>query len=307
MIKLLHVNDYTLNTADFIPLLNSPVVEEFEQNIANYVGAKYAVSLNSATSAIFLLMLNKGIEVTIPSIIPPVVANAIITSGNKVKFNDDVDWVGGSYILHNFGDYKIVDSAQKLERNQYINECNDDDLMVFSHYPTKPVGSSDGGMIVSNNKEKIDQIRILSKNGNTIEKNSWERSIVVPGYKLYMNSMQAYIANENFKKLEDKRNSFEKARVSYNNAFNLNNTSYHLYRINVNNRDEFINHMKECEIQVGMHYKALHLVDCYNPDKTLLLPKSELESETTVSLPYHELLTQEEIDYVIEKVKPFIN
>jgi len=306
MIKLLHVNDYTLNTADFIPLLNSPVVEEFERNIANYVGAKYAVSLNSATSAIFLLMLNKGIEVTIPSIIPPVVANAIITSGNKVKFNDDVNWVGGSYILHNFGDYKIVDSAQKLERNQYINECNGDDLMVFSHYPTKPVGSSDGGMIVSNNKEKIDQIRILSKNGNTLEKNSWERSIVVPGYKLYMNSMQAYIANENFKKLEDKRNSFEKARVSYNNAFNLNNTSYHLYRINVNNRDKFLNYMKECNIQVGIHYKALHLIDCYNSDKTLSLPKSELESKTTVSLPYHELLTQEEVNYIIEKVKPFV-
>ena len=306
MIKLLHVNDYTLNTADFIPLLNSPVVDEFEQNIAKYVGAKYAVSLNSATSAIFLLMLNKDIEVTIPSIIPPVVANAIITSGNRVKFNDDVDWVGDSYILHDFGDYKIVDSAQKLEKNQYTHECNDDDLMVFSHYPTKPVGSSDGGMIVSNNKEKIDQIRILSKNGNTIEKNSWERSIVVPGYKLYMNSMQAHIANENFKKLGDKRNSFEKTRVDYNNAFNLNNTSYHLYRINVNDRDKFIKHMKECEIQVGMHYKALHLVECYNSDKTLSLPKSELESETTVSLPYHELLTQEEVDYVIEKVKPFI-
>ena len=54
MIKLLHVNDYTLNTADFVPLLNSPIVEEFEQNIADYVGPKYAVSLNSATSAIFL-------------------------------------------------------------------------------------------------------------------------------------------------------------------------------------------------------------------------------------------------------------
>jgi len=307
MVKLLHVNNYTFDTKDFTPLLHDPIIEEFEQNIANYVGAKYAVSLNSATNAIFLLMLNKNVEVTIPSIIPSVVANAILTSGNKIKFKDDINWVGDSYTLHDFKNYKIVDSAQKLEKNQYINECNDDDLMVFSHYPTKPVGGCDGGTIVSNNKEKIDQIRILSKNGNTLEKNSWEQSIIVPGYKFYMNSMQAYIANENFKKLQSKKHAFEKTRISYNDAFNLNNTSYHLYRINVDNRNEFLNYMEECNIQVGIHYRALHLIDCYNSDKTLLLPKSEIESKTTVSLPYHELLTQEEVNYVIEKVKKFIN
>ena len=63
---------------------------------------------------------------------PPVVANAILTSGNKINFIDDVDWVGNSYTLHQFDDYKIVDSAQKLERNQFQNECNPEDLMIFS-------------------------------------------------------------------------------------------------------------------------------------------------------------------------------
>ncbi|SVB41038.1 uncharacterized protein METZ01_LOCUS193892, partial [marine metagenome] len=57
MIKLLHVNDYVVDTKNFRPLLNDSIVEEFEQNIANFVGAKYAVSLNSATSAIFLSLL----------------------------------------------------------------------------------------------------------------------------------------------------------------------------------------------------------------------------------------------------------
>ena len=83
MIKLLHVNDYVVDTKNFRPLLNDSIVEEFEQNIANFVGAKYVVSLNSATSAIFLSLLEKDITVSIPSIIPPVVANAIITSGNR--------------------------------------------------------------------------------------------------------------------------------------------------------------------------------------------------------------------------------
>ena len=121
--------------------------------------------------------------------------------------------------------------------------------MIFSHYPTKPVGSSDGGMIVSNDKEKIDQLRVLSRNGNSLEKNSWERSIIQWGYKFYMNSIQAYIANENFKKLDSKMEAMGKVRSIYNDAFSLNHTSYHLYRINVTDRDKFMSKMKEEEIR----------------------------------------------------------
>ena len=78
------------------------VVIELENKFAQYVGAKYACSVNSATNAIFLSMLNKNTIVSIPSMIPPVVANAIITSGNRVEFTDDVKWVGDSYILQSF-------------------------------------------------------------------------------------------------------------------------------------------------------------------------------------------------------------
>ena len=38
---------------------------------------------------------------------------------------------------------------------RFKKEANDEDLMIFSFYPTKPVGSSDGGIIVSNDFEKI--------------------------------------------------------------------------------------------------------------------------------------------------------
>jgi hypothetical protein len=100
-------------------------------------------------------MLNKNTIVNIPSMIPPVVCNAILTSGNKINFIDDINWIGDSYILHKFKDYKIIDSAQKVNQNQFIEEANDEDLMIFSFYPTKPIGSSDGGIIVSNDYNDI--------------------------------------------------------------------------------------------------------------------------------------------------------
>ena len=119
MIQLFNVNNNVIDTSKFSNLLHDNVVIEFEKKIANYVGAKYACSVDSATNAIFLSLLNKNVVVDLPSMIPPVVANAILTSGNKINFIDDVDWVGNSYTIHQFDDYKIVDSAQKLEKNQF--------------------------------------------------------------------------------------------------------------------------------------------------------------------------------------------
>tara|TARA_Y100000593_G_scaffold74652_1_gene137508 strand:+ start:5986 stop:6954 length:969 start_codon:yes stop_codon:yes gene_type:complete len=320
MVKLLHVNDYSVDTSQFQPLLNDSIVEEFEQTIADFVGAKYAVSMHSATSAIFLSLLNKNQDVSLPSILPPVVANAVLTANNRVTFEDNIEWVGGSYVLHTFKkfdatagvekewakeDYKIIDSAQQIYKNQFKKEAKDNDLMIYSFYPTKPIGSSDGGMIVSNDKDKIDELKILSRNGNTLENNSWERQIVCPGYKLYMNSIQCYIALENYKKLKDKTQRFEEVKGMYNDAFGLKNTSNHLYRINVEDRNTFMDKMNKVEIQTGIHYKALHKVKCYGGTQ-LSLPKSELESDTTVSLPYHEKLTDTEVKRVIKEVKPYV-
>ena len=306
MINLMHVNDYIIDTSKFRPLLHDKIVDEFEQNIADFVGAKYACSFHSATMAIFLALVEKSREtITIPSIIPPVVANAILCSGHGLNYRDDVNWVGNSYILHQFEDHKIIDSAQQLTENQFKEQANDKDLMIFSFYPTKPVGSSDGGLIVSNDKEKIDRLRILSRNGMSLEKNSWERNILLPGWKMYMNSIQAYIANENFKKLESKTKRYNEIREEYNSAFDKNNTSLHLYRLNVEDNDSFVLDMKEKRIQCGIHYKAIHLMGAYSRPG-LDLPKSEQESRTTISIPYHEMLTDEQVETVIKEIKNVI-
>ena len=79
MINLFNIPNYKINTADFTHYLHSKHVQEFENNFCEYVGAKYACSVNSATNAIFLALLDKNAHLKIPSMIPPVVANAILT------------------------------------------------------------------------------------------------------------------------------------------------------------------------------------------------------------------------------------
>ena len=55
MIQLFNVNNHIIDTSEFSNMLHDKVVIEYEKKIANYVGAKYACAINSATNAIFLI------------------------------------------------------------------------------------------------------------------------------------------------------------------------------------------------------------------------------------------------------------
>lgn len=311
MIQLFNINSHNIDTSEFSNLLHDDCVEEFEKKIANYVGAKYACSVNSATSAIFLIMKEKrtyvreNVTINIPSMIPPVVANAALTSGffHKLDFVDDVDWVGDSYVLHQFKDFKVVDSAQKLQKGQFRKECNPEDLMVFSFYPTKPLGGSDGGMIVTDDYEKYKWYKEAVLNGMSYAENNWDRGISFPGYKMYMSSIQARILLNNFKTFDKKMRVLKQLSDTYNKEFGYENTSQHLYRIEVLDNKKFINKMKQLGIVCGIHYPALHLNDVYNKNWKWDCPKSEALQNRTVSLPMNEKLSFIELEYIIDKVK----
>jgi len=305
MIELFNIPDRIIDTSKFNNLLHGDIVKEFENNFAKYVGAKYACSLSSATNAIFLTLLNENLTVEIPAIIPLVVPNAILTSGNKLHIADrNHDWVGESYILYNYGDKNIIDSAQRVDRGQYKNECNDYDIMIFSFYPTKPVSGIDGGMVVSNDKKYIEKIRTLSMNGYTNEINSWDRKYIKPGYKMYMNSVQAYFANESLKELDDNKHKLGLIRDRYNKALGYTNTSDHLYRITVSDNLKVLEVLKKKGIQCGIHYKSIIDYDLFSEwRKKENYSNSDYSSLTTLSIPFHSNLSSQEIDYTIKHLE----
>ncbi len=303
MIQLFNINTHTIDTSNFSNLLHDRVVNDFENIIAKYVGAKYACSINSATNAIFLSLLKKNVIIDLPSMIPPVVANAILTSGNTINFIDNVDWVGHSYVLHQFNDYKIVDSAQKLEKDQFRSECNSQDLMIFSFYPTKPLGGSDGGMIVTDDYEKYKWFKEAVFNGMTYAENNWERSISFPGYKMYMNSIQAKILMNNFANFEKKMSVLNNLVNTYNKELGYDNSSQHLYRIEVVNNKKFLEKMNKAGIICGIHYPALHRNSMYNGGVEFDCSKSKKLEKRTVSLPMNEKLSVAEKQFIIDNVK----
>jgi dTDP-4-amino-4,6-dideoxygalactose transaminase len=295
---------------DFDHHLHGSIVTEFEEEFAAYVGAKYACSLSSATNAIFLIALSKRQMYKVPAMLPAVVVNAIVNAGCDVKFIDNWSWVGGSYLLHDYEDFKVIDSAQRVDRNQFKNEASDEDLMIFSFYPTKPVGGIDGGMIVSNDKEKIDYFRTMVMNGMSYSENNWDRVPKYVGWKMYMSSAQAYVALQNLRRLDEKKERLSQIKAEYNKHFNLDNTSDHLYRINSPYRDKVKDYAYQNEVMTGIHYTPLHhtrlygnMMLSYDLNGSLKLEGSNAEGATTLSLPFHEALTDSDVKKVISVVE----
>ena len=295
MISLFNINNYTIDTSKFNHILHGNVVTDFEQAFAEYVGAKYACSANSASSLLFLAMSQyKNVNVRLPSTIPIVVPSIIVNTENNIVFYDDTSWVGHSYHLHD----NIYDSAQEVTKNQFAQH-KDGDILIFSFYPTKPVGSCDGGMVVSNNKNTIDWFKTMTMNGTTSKADSWQRKQTKAGYKMHCSSLQAYIGLKNLLKLDHKQERIDEIKETYNHELGYNNTSRHLYRINVPDNKKFINNMISKGIQCGIHYEHCHDKIFYTNHK-LTLEQSEQESKTTVSIPFHEKLNAQEIKKVIE-------
>jgi dTDP-4-amino-4,6-dideoxygalactose transaminase len=291
--------------SDFDHYLHGSVVHQYEEAFANYVGAKYACAANSESSLIFILfnhfVLSDNIK--IPSILPPVVANAIINSRHKIRFVDNVDWVGNSYQLYP----NVLDSAQEIQRNQYKN--NNYDFILYSNYPTKPVAGIDGGVIVSNDNNFLNEIKGYLYNGTNMAINSWERKQVKVGWKMYMSTIQAAVALNSLKNIEEKKEKLTIIREKYNNSFSLVNTSDHLYRVKVENNSKTLEELKEKGIVCGIHYRPLHtqsLFNHYRTDVGKTFPLSEREGQTTLSIPFHEDLTDSDTDRIINEVSPWL-
>lgn len=305
-IELFNIPNYQVDTSKYSNLLHDNVVKQLEEKFAEYVGAEHAVALNSATSALFLIcslykLTSRGETkvISLPSLIPQVVPNAVINAGCEVNFIDYAEWVGHSYLFTTVKDIRIIDSAQEVYEGQF-KQYNSNDIIIYSFYPTKPVGSCDGGVVVSNDRIFIDEIRRLAYNG-------WDsigsRSCKTIGHKMYANSIQADFALKSLLRLNEKKEKLASIREYYNKEFGLHNTSEHLYRVRVMDNVACAKNAHVEGIVCGIHYLAAHKNPIYRSNKQL--QNSEKDSKEMISIPYHEKLTLSELQKVVKFVNKY--
>ena len=191
-------------------LTSGPRVEEFEHEFASYVGAPYAVAVNSCTAALHLSLLAGGVGAGSEVVTTPLTfcatVNAVIHCGATPVFADvdvdsmnlDVDAVGqaitsrtGAILpVHFAGRPADVTALGQLARRHDARLIEDaahalgastggvrvgafGDFTCFSFYSTKNLTTGEGGMVTTASAEWASSVRVASRHG--IRQSAWSR------------------------------------------------------------------------------------------------------------------------------------
>lgn len=162
------------------------IVQMFEEEVAHYTGAKYAVSVDSCTNALFLVSkyLEVG-EVTIPSKTYLSVPMSIIHAGGEPIFDKREmtnHWTG----VYQLKPYPIYDAAKRFTSGMYIP----DSYMCLSFHIKKLLPIGKGGMILTDDKEAVEWFKKARYEGRS-EKFYKEDSIDSLGWNMYMTPQEA--------------------------------------------------------------------------------------------------------------------
>ena len=93
-----------------------------------------------------------------------------------------------------------------------MEDYTDGDVVIFSNYPTKPLGGLKGGFVVSDDEKAINWIRQAAYFGEDFSNNSWDAKPAFMGWQLYMNSVEAWFVNESLNRYEAKRKRLDEHR-----------------------------------------------------------------------------------------------
>lgn len=187
-------------------LTTGPKVAEFENIVANYVGAKYAVAVSNGTAALHIACLAAGIQPGDEVIVSPITfaasANCVLYCGGKPVFADikpdtynidpedierkitsktkaiiavhytgqpcEMDEITAIAKKHNL--VVIEDGAQVISgeyKGKKIGSISD--MTTFSFHPVKPVTTGEGGMVTTDNEELYQRLKLFHTHGITRE------------------------------------------------------------------------------------------------------------------------------------------
>ena len=133
------------------------IVKKFENKIAQFYGAPYAVAVDSCTHSIELCLRYQKIE---KIVIPKRTYLSIAFLANKIGI--DLDWKDENWVDYYYiGGTNIIDAAVLWRRDSYIS----DTLMCLSFQYQKHLSLGRGGMILTDNRKARDQIKCMSYDG----------------------------------------------------------------------------------------------------------------------------------------------
>ena len=227
----------------------------------------------------------------------------------------------------------IADTAHALGANYKGNKIGSvADFSNFSFHAVKNFTTAEGGYATWKDREGIDnealykQYQLLSLHGqskdalNKTKLGSWEYDVMGPWYKCNMTDVLASIGLAQVRRypellkrrkkiIEKYDKNFRPLGIETLNHFDDNHeSSGHLYitripGIDTDSRNKIIEEMAKAGIACNVHYKPLPLLTAYKKLGFDInnYPNAYNHYKNEITLPLHTKLTDEEVDYIIEK------
>lgn len=191
-------------------------VTTFENSIAEYYGAPFAVAVDCCTHGLELALRDTDAkEMYVPKHTYLSVAMLAEKLNIKRSFLDD-EWDDYYYISDN-----IVDSAVYWKKNSYIKST----YMVLSFQFKKHLSLGRGGMILVDDEETAHRLRCMAYDGRDNSKGPWaSQNIETIGYHYYMTPETAekgiYTLNDAMSRVPKKWNYKNYPNISNLKVFN---------------------------------------------------------------------------------------
>ncbi len=163
------------------------VVQEFENEIAKFFGAKYAVAVDSCTHGIELALRYTGAKkITVPN--RTYVSIPFLASKLNIKLEwNDIDWEDCYYLTP-----LILDAAVLWRRDSYIPNT----MMGISFQYQKHLSLGRGGVLLLDDEHAATQIKMMSYDGRMPLIPWREQDIDMIGYHYYMTPETAKLGLE---------------------------------------------------------------------------------------------------------------
>lgn len=224
-------------------------IEELEYEFSNFIGEKYAISVNNGTSALYLafasLGLKPGAEVILPSFGFMAAANVAINMGLRPIFSDvnihtwciDADSIEkvitsktkAIVIIHSYGNMSDLEEIRRIcaaSKVRLIEDAAESlgsadgtrmsgtnvDIGTYSFHATKLITSGEGGMIVTPRVEIAKQARLFRSHGLKTRGNY---DHLLPGLNFRMTNFQAALAVSQLRRV----NTFISERITIRNLY----------------------------------------------------------------------------------------
>jgi len=209
----------------------------------------------------------------------------------------------------------IIEDAAQAFGSKFLNyqPGNLSDIACFSFHPLKNLNAAgDGGLIATNNYELIEKTNRMKNHGQVSRNISKEF-----GFVSRLDSIQAAILSIKLDDLDSTINSRRLFAKQYQESLTKSKIqkpiyslevfhSYHLYVIEIDNRDKIRDSLKNLGIETKIHYPTLITEQIAytsrHPEKKWNIPVARKQKERILSLPIHQNLISSQIDYVTEQL-----